>query len=95
VEKAIDFVEKIRKVRTALKKVQEEIKKQANRKQKEVEEWKKEHKVMLNIKDLVFKERPVNKKICKALYDKKNCFKECSEVKAADLYKNSSSSEYQ
>jgi len=32
VEKAIDFVEKIRKVRTALKKVQEEIKKQANRK---------------------------------------------------------------
>jgi len=44
-----------------LKKVQEEMKRQADREQKEVEEWKKRDRVMLSIKDLVFKERPAKK----------------------------------
>jgi len=33
----------------------------ADRKRKETEEWKKGDRVMLSIKDLVFKERPVRK----------------------------------
>ena len=32
-----------------------------DKKRKEMEEWKKEDKVMLSTKDLVFKERPVRK----------------------------------
>jgi len=41
--------------------VQEDIKRQMDKKRKEMEEWKKEDKVMLSTKDLVFKERPVRK----------------------------------
>jgi len=41
--------------------VQEEMKKQANRERKEVEEWKVGDRVMLNTKDLVFKKRLVKK----------------------------------
>jgi len=44
-----------------LKKVQEEMKRQADREQKEVEEWKKRDRVMLSMKDLVFKKRPAKK----------------------------------
>jgi len=44
-----------------LTKVQEEMKKQANRERKEVEEWKVGDRVMLNTKDLVFKKRLVKK----------------------------------
>ena len=44
-----------------MKKTQEEIKQQANRRRKEVEEHKKENKVMLSIKNLVFKKRLVKK----------------------------------
>jgi len=44
-----------------LRKAQEKIKQQIDRKRKEVEEWKKENRVMLSIKDLVFKERPARK----------------------------------
>ena len=39
------------------------MKRQADRRQREVKEWKKEDKVMLSMKDLVFKERPVKKLI--------------------------------
>ena len=39
------------------------MKRQADKKQREVEEWKKEEKVMLSTKDLVFKEMPVKKLI--------------------------------
>ena len=64
-EKVMEFVERIRKVqeevRVALKKVQEEMKRQADRGRKEVEEWKVGNRVMLSMKDLVFKERPVKK----------------------------------
>jgi len=45
----------------ALRKVQEEIRRQADRRRQEVEEWKKGKKVMLSTKNLVFKERLVKK----------------------------------
>ena len=65
VEKATEFVERLKKMQeeaeAALKKAQEEIKRYADRKRKEMEEWKKEDRVMLSTKDLVFKERPVRK----------------------------------
>jgi len=44
-----------------LKKTQEEMKRYADKKRKEVEDWRKGDKVMLSIKDLVFKKRPVRK----------------------------------
>ena len=60
VEKATEFAERMKKVQEeagiALRKVQEEMKQQADRGRKEVEEWKKGDKVMLSMKDLVFKE---------------------------------------
>ena len=40
-----------------LRKVQEKIRQQIDKRRKEVEEWKKDNKVMLSTKDLVFKER--------------------------------------
>ena len=43
-------------MKAALKKVQEEIKWLANRERKETKAWKVGEKVMLSIKDLVFKE---------------------------------------
>jgi len=65
VEKATEFVKKMRKVqeeaRTALKKAQDEMRRQADRERQEVEEWKKREKVMLSTKDLVFKEKPAKK----------------------------------
>jgi len=65
VEKATEFAERMKKVKekakAALRKVQEEMKQQVDRERKEVEEWKKRDKVMLSMKDLVFKERPVKK----------------------------------
>ena len=60
VEKATEFAERMKKVQEeagiALRKVQEEMKQQADRRRKEVEEQKKGDKVMLSMKDLVFKE---------------------------------------
>ena len=44
-----------------MRKVQEVMKKQADRRRKEVEEWKKEDKLILSMKDLVFKKRLVKK----------------------------------
>jgi len=65
VEKATKFVERIKKMQkeagAALKKIQEDMKRQADRRRKESEEWKKEDKVMLSMKDLMFKERLVRK----------------------------------
>ena len=63
VEKAAKFVERLKRVQkeagVALKKAQEEMKRYADRKRKEPEEWKKGDRLMLSMKDLVFKERPV------------------------------------
>ena len=65
VKKVTEFVERMRKVQekagAALKKAQKNIKKQANKGRKEMEAWKKEDRVLLSTKDLVFKERPVRK----------------------------------
>ena len=64
-EKVTEFAERMKKVHeeagAALKKVQEEMKRQADRERKEAEVWKVEDKVMLSTKDLVFKERLVKK----------------------------------
>jgi len=65
VEKATEFVERMKRVYeeagVALKKAQENMKKQADKERKESEAWKKEDRVLLSTKDLVFKERPVRK----------------------------------
>ena len=47
----------------ALRKMQEEMKKYADRGRKETEVWKKGDQVLLSTKDLVFKERPTKKLI--------------------------------
>ena len=62
VESMIEFVEKMKKIHeeaeTALKKMQEEMKRYVDCSRRETEEWKREDKVILSTKDLVFKERP-------------------------------------
>jgi len=67
VESATEFVEKMKKVHeeaaAALRKTQEEMKRYADRNRKETKEWKKRDRVMLSMKDLVFKKRPVRKLI--------------------------------
>jgi len=64
-ESAMEFVERMKKVYkeagAALRKTQEEMKRYADRSRKETEEWKKEDRVMLSTKDLVFKERLAQK----------------------------------
>ena len=65
VEKATEFIERLKKIQeeagTALRKVQKEMKRYADKKRKETEEWRKGDRVLLSTKDLVFKERPVRK----------------------------------
>ena len=65
VENAMEFVERMKRVHeeagAAMKKMQEEMKRYADRGRKEMEEWKKGDRVMLSMRDLVFKERPVQK----------------------------------
>ena len=65
VESATEFVERMKKVQeeaeAALRKTQEEIKRYADRGRRETEVWKKGDRVLLNTKDLVFKERPMKK----------------------------------
>ena len=60
VEKATEFVERMKKVheetRMALKKVQEDIKGQVDKGRRESKNWKKGDRVLLNTKDLMFKE---------------------------------------
>ena len=60
-------MKRIRKIqeeaKVILRKVQDKMQRQADREQREVEEWRKGDKVMFSIKDLVFKERPVKKLI--------------------------------
>ena len=64
-ESTMEFVERMKKVHeeagAVLKKIQEEIKRYADRNRKETEEWKRGERVMLSTKDLVFKERPAHK----------------------------------
>jgi len=64
-ESAMEFVERMKKiyeeVGAVLRKMQEEMKRYADRSRKKTEEWKKRDRVMLSTKDLVFKERLVRK----------------------------------
>ena len=59
-EKATKFAEKMKKMqekaRAVFKNTQEKMKQQADRERKKRQEWKKGDKLMLNTKDLVFKE---------------------------------------
>jgi len=50
-----------KKVEVALVKAQKEIKRQADRGRKEAEVWKAGNRVILSVKNLVFKKRPVKK----------------------------------
>ena len=63
VESTMEFVERIKKVyeEAELKKMQEEMKRYVDRSRKKTEKWKKGDRVLLSIKDLVFKEKPVRK----------------------------------
>ena len=65
VEKATEFVERMKKVHeeagAVLKKTQEDIKRQADKEKKETKDQKKGDRVLLSIKGLVFKERPARK----------------------------------
>jgi len=65
VESMTEFVQRMKKVQeeaeVALKKIQEDMKRYADRERKETEEWKKGDRVLLSTKDLVFKERPTKK----------------------------------
>jgi len=65
VESVVEFVERIKKVHeeagVALKKAQEDMKRQANWERRETENWKRGDRVMLSSKDLMFKERPARK----------------------------------
>jgi len=45
----------------ALKKAQEDIKRQVDKERRESEDWKRGDRVLLSTKDLVFKERPARK----------------------------------
>ena len=64
-ENITEFVERMTKVYeeagAALKKAQENMKRQADRERKETKDWKKGDRVLLSTKDLVFKERPAKK----------------------------------
>jgi len=66
------------------------MKRQVDKRQREVKEWKKGNQVMLSMKDLVFKERlvKVDKMICGALYDWEGNIKEYSKVKTTGLYED-------
>ena len=59
------FVKRMKKVHkeagVALKKVQEDMKRQADRRRKETKDWKKRDKVILSTKNLVFKEQLARK----------------------------------
>ena len=65
VEKAMEFVERMKKVQeevgVALKKSQKDMKRQVDKGRKESEDWKKEDRVLLSTKDLVFKEQLARK----------------------------------
>ena len=65
VESATEFVERMKMVHeeaeAALRKMQEEMKRYADRNRREMEEWKRGNRVMLSTKDLVFRERLAHK----------------------------------
>ena len=71
VEKVMEFAERMKiqeKAGVALRKAQKEMKQQIDRRRKEVEEWKKNDKVMLITKDLAFKEISTKKLVDQYIY---------------------------
>ena len=66
VEKVTEFVKRIKKVQeeteAVLRKIQEKIKRQADKRRKKVQKWKKRTKVILSTKNLIFKERLAKKR---------------------------------
>ena len=67
VESATEFVERMKNVHeeagAALKKMQQEMKRYADRSRKKTEKWEKGDRVLLSTKDLVFKKMPTWKLI--------------------------------
>jgi len=61
VEKATEIKKVHEETEVALNKVQEDMKRQADRERKETKDWKKKDKVMLSTKDLVFKKQLARK----------------------------------
>ena len=65
VEKATEFVKRMKQVQeetgAALKKAQEDIKRQTDKGRRESENWRRGNRVLLSTKDLVFKERLAKK----------------------------------
>ena len=65
IEKVTEFAKRMKKVqeeaKVVLKKAQKEMKYQVDKRKREVEKQKKDNKVILSMKDLVFKKRPVKK----------------------------------
>ena len=65
IEKATEFVERMKKVQeeagTVLKKAQKDMERQVDKRRKKSKNWKKKDRVLLSIKDLVFKEKSVRK----------------------------------
>ena len=65
IESTTEFVERMKKVHekagVALKKAQEDMKRQVDKERKKTEDWKKRDRVMLSTKDLMFKKRPARK----------------------------------
>jgi len=65
VKKTTEFVKRMKKVHkeagAALKKAQEDMKRQADRGRKKTKDWKRKDRVLLSTKDLVFKKRLARK----------------------------------
>ena len=65
IEKAIELVERMKKIQkevgVALKKMQKNMKRQVDRGRRSSKKWKKEDRIMLSTKNLVFKKRLVRK----------------------------------
>jgi len=65
VEKATEFVERMKKVHkeagVVLKKAQEDMKRQADKRRKKTEDWKRRDRILLSTKNLVFRERLARK----------------------------------
>ena len=101
VENVMEFSERMKKVQeeaeAALREVQEEIKQQAERRRKETEEWKKENRLLLSTKNLVFKERLAKKLVdhYRPISHWQDSFYQYGQITTAYFDKNSSSSEYQ
>ena len=84
VEKIIEFVERTKKVQkeaeAILRKAQEEMKWQIDKRRRKVKKWKKRDKIMLSIKSDVQRiiSKEVNRKICEILCNKRNYISQCN-----------------